>query len=96
MTREEVIRKTIDTVLWTRNASDDNKNILTDALIEALEQEPKKGHWIDINHHHYYDDGDIETAELRCSCCNEEVEWDIELLHKPYYCENCGADMRGM
>lgn len=40
MTREETIRKTLDTVLWTRSASDDNKNILTDALIEALEQEP--------------------------------------------------------
>lgn len=42
MTREEAIRKTLDTVLWTRNASDDNKNILTDALIKALEQEPRK------------------------------------------------------
>lgn len=40
MTREEAIRKTLDTVLWTRNVSDDNKNILTDALIESLEQEP--------------------------------------------------------
>ena len=56
-------------------------------------KEPKKGHWIDTNYHHYYNDGDIETTELRCSCCNEEVEWDIELLHKPYYCENCGAKM---
>jgi hypothetical protein len=52
-----------------------------------------KGHWIDTNNHHYYNDGDIETTELRCSCCNKEVEWDIELLHKPYYCENCGAKM---
>jgi hypothetical protein len=56
--------------------------------------QPKTGHWIDTNHHQYYNDGDIETTELRCSCCNEEVEWDIALSHKPYYCENCGADMR--
>ena len=62
--------------------------------IKALEQEPRKGYWIDTNYHQYYNDGDIETTELRCSCCNEEVEWDIELLHKPYYCENCGADMK--
>lgn len=61
--------------------------------IKALNQEPKKGHWIDIHEYHYYNDGDIETTELRCSCCYEEVEWDIELLHKPYYCENCGAKM---
>lgn len=67
---------------------------LIDYAIEALEQEPKKGHWIDTNYHQYYNDGDIETTELRCSCCNEEVEWDIELLHKPYYCENCGSDNR--
>ena len=40
MTREEVIGKVLDTVLWTRNASDDNKNILTNALVKALEQEP--------------------------------------------------------
>lgn len=40
MTREETIRKVLDTVLWTGNASDDNKRILTNALIKALEQEP--------------------------------------------------------
>ena len=40
MAREETIRKVLDTVLWTGNASDDNKRILTNALIEALEQEP--------------------------------------------------------
>ena len=41
MTKEEVIRKVLDTVLWTRNASDDNKKYLTNALVKALEQEPK-------------------------------------------------------
>jgi len=39
MTREETIRKVLDTVLWTGNASDDNKRILTNALIKALEKE---------------------------------------------------------
>ena len=66
-----------------------------DGIIKALKQEPRKGHWIDIHNYHNYNDGDIETTELRCSCCNETVEWDIELPHKPYYCENCGADMIG-
>ena len=53
------------------------------------------GKWIDTGclYHHYYNDGDIETTELKCSCCGEIVEWDIELPHKPYYCENCGAKM---
>jgi len=54
----------------------------------------KKGKWENLASHHFYNDVEIETAELRCSCCNEIVEWDIELPHKPYYCENCGADMR--
>lgn len=63
------------------------------SLPPVTPQEPRKGHWIDTNYHQYYNDGDIETTELRCSCCNEEVEWDIVLSHKPYYCENCGAKM---
>lgn len=70
------------------------KQILHDIeQMPSVKQEPKTGHWIDIHEHHYYNDGDIETTELRCSRCNETVEWDIELLHKPYYCENCGARM---
>lgn len=67
---------------------------VTKSWWNAEYQESRKGHWIDTNDYHCYNDGDIETIELRCSCCNEEVEWDLRLLHKPYYCENCGADMR--
>jgi len=40
MLREEKLRKVLDKVLWTHNASDDNKNILVEAIIEVLEQEP--------------------------------------------------------
>jgi hypothetical protein len=58
-----------------------------------VQPKPKVGYWIDTNDYHYYNDGDIETTELRCSCCNEVVEWDIESPHKPYYCENCGTRM---
>lgn len=58
-----------------------------------------KGHWIDMKYCRSYNDGDIETTLLKCSRCKDIVEWDIESfhkpsLHKPYYCENCGADMR--
>lgn len=63
--------------------------------IKALEQEPRKGHWEETTYsYHYYNDGEIETEDLRCSCCQEYTEWDISLPHKPYYCPNCGADMR--
>lgn len=61
--------------------------------LPSVTLQTKKGHWIDTDYGHYYNDGYIETTELRCSCCNEKVEWDIALSHKPYYCENCGAKM---
>ena len=40
MTREEAIRSVLDKVLWTRNATEVNKEILTEAIVGALEQEP--------------------------------------------------------
>ena len=58
------------------------------------EQEPKTGHWEEIPYsYHYYNDQEMETTDLRCSCCKEIIEWDIDRPHKPYYCENCGARM---
>ncbi len=59
-----------------------------------VEPEIKKlGQWIDTGVYHQYNDGEIETTELRCSCCNETVEWDIDRPHKPRFCENCGIGM---
>lgn len=59
------------------------------------ENDNPRGEWIDLGYlyHHYYNDGDIETTKLRCSRCNEEVEWDIDLARKPRFCSNCGARM---
>ena len=51
----------------------------------------KLGKWIDVGY--YYKDGEIESVELRCSCCNETVEWNVDRLHKPRFCENCGIGM---
>lgn len=99
MTREEIIRNLKYTMEKhkndTVNTFDTNISVMCKDILDYLEQEPKTGHWVDIKNHHYYNDGDIETTELRCSCCNEIVEWDIESLHKPYYCENCGAKIEG-
>ena len=70
--------------------------VVTEGLISMLPPVTptrKKGKWENLDSYHYYNDGEIETAELRCSCCNEIVEWDIESPHKPYYCENCGEEM---
>lgn len=64
--------------------------------LPPVQPKANKGQWMDKGYlsHHYYNDGEIETTELQCSCCRETVEWNIELPHKPYFCENCGADMR--
>lgn len=45
MTRKEKLRKVLDKVLWTRNASDENKDVLVEAIVEALEQEPQTFKW---------------------------------------------------
>lgn len=62
MTREEIIRKVLDTVLWTRNASDDNKEILTNALVKKLEQEPR---WIPVTE-------DVPPKGTICLWCNKQ------------------------
>ena len=50
---------------------------------EALEQEPKTGHW--INH----------KDEHICSCCGEMVIIDWYIWEESWYnyCPNCGAKM---
>lgn len=47
-------------------------------LYEKYEQEPKKGHWIDIN-----------GIYAECSNCNEEIYITGDFK----YCPNCGAKM---
>ena len=53
--------------------------------IEALEQQPSKGHWIKTGD--YYT-GAYECLDyFECSCCHEES------LEEGDYCPNCGAKM---
>lgn len=70
----------------------DNSAFQISQLPPVLPQ-TKAGHWIDLKFYQYYNEGDIETTELKCSHCQDIVEWNIESPHKPYYCENCGAKM---
>ena len=52
---------------------------------KALEQEPKKGHWIMT---HDYFTGAYESIDyVRCSCCHGDS------LEEGNYCPNCGAEM---
>ncbi len=52
---------------------------------KALEQEPRKGHWIKTGDYYTGAYGSIEYAE--CSCCHEDS------LEDGNYCPNCGAKM---
>ena len=90
MTRKEAIEKikmileecTEDEYAVCYVTSDDADAL--DMAIKALEQEPRKGHWID-----HSDEGYAE-----CSECGSATNCDgnIADLH---FCFSCGAEMEG-
>jgi hypothetical protein len=46
--------------------------------IQALEQEPKTGHWID------------DCGGVKCSCCGYSID---DCFYAKTYCTNCGCRM---
>lgn len=55
-----------------------------DMAIKALEQEPRRGHWIKVHPLQENDEGDYMCSECRCG----------GLVWKPTtYCPNCGCRM---
>ena len=88
MTREEAI-KTLKGEAWSFGSKEYREAF--DMAIKALEQEPKKGHWISRWHTGH----DLHFHV--CSECNEEFSCDMETgisIDNYHYCPNCGADMR--
>ena len=83
MNLTEVIRAVIDRHICTRQSSDDNKRLLTEALVKAI---PKREHgkWI---HKCIYGDRFCE-----CSVCRSQT-YQVSPLYE--FCPHCGADMRG-
>jgi len=53
--------------------------------IKALEQEPRKGHWIMTSDYLTTAYGSVDY--VKCSCCGEDS------LEEGNYCPNCGAEM---
>lgn len=96
MNLTEVIRAVIDRHICTRQSSDDNKRLLTEAIVKAI---PKReyGEWKLVN------DDDC-WLEYRCTQCYEPVViGNSEIMAKIMYikprptynfCPHCGADMR--
>lgn len=84
MNLTELIRAVIDQHICTCQASEDNKRLLTKAIVNVI---PKKEHgeWIPL-----LTEKGTEIA-VRCSAC-DNYAWQG---HRSDFCPNCGADMRG-
>jgi hypothetical protein len=54
-------------------------------ILELLEQEPKKGHWIMTSDYLTTAYGSVDY--VKCSCCGEDS------LEEGNYCPNCGVEM---
>lgn len=52
-------------------------------VIKALEQEPRKGHWIMTSDYLTTAYGSVDY--VKCSCCGEDS------LEEGNYCPNCGS-----
>jgi rubrerythrin len=85
MTREQALKLLAD----ARYADDlqGNNDLQTAHIMamEALEQEPKNGHW--IAEKIYPPLSDAQITVYRCSCC------DLHFGCVSNYCPNCGARM---
>ena len=80
MTREEAIMKWV--IPACKRAWNEKK---CNEIFEALEQEPKTGHWIDNT--------DLGYHVSICSNCEWRGHGDVNLIYRPKYCPNCGAKM---
>lgn len=86
MNLTELIRAIIDRCLCTCQASEENKRLLTEAIVKAI---PKREHgeWekevFDLVNHL-----PLRVA-YQCSCCHEFFDSEYN------FCPHCGADMRG-
>ncbi len=57
--------------------------------VKALEQEPRKGHWIEYS----WNDNGLARWGLECDKCHKKYKYGGEIWHNPNFCPNCGAKM---
>jgi hypothetical protein len=82
MTKEEALIR-VKGILTDCIPLEDSGEI--DEIMKALEQEPRKGHWIMT--HDYLTTADGSVDYVKCSCCGEDS------LEEGNYCPNCGVEM---
>jgi hypothetical protein len=70
--------------------------IKVNELLDELEQEPRKGHW--IGHREHCENLGVMPSGLGAYewCSNCDCGIDVREWHRNHYnfCPNCGADMR--
>ena len=70
--------------------------IKVNELLDELEQEPRKGHW--ISHREHCENLGVMPSGLSAYewCSNCDCGIDVREWHRNHYnfCPNCGADMR--
>lgn len=97
MTREEIK----DFCDMKAQLEPENEDIFK-AIVEALEQEPRKGHWIGQKKIGFgkwkecivpLKDGFV-TDSCSCSECGDWLTGSDEYQCSGNFCPNCGADMR--
>lgn len=88
MTREEAIEQLYNILFNNYRSAEKDKEALNMA-IQALEQEPKTGHWITISH------GFPAEPTSVCSECGFDRDFYIRTrgFDKIKYCPNCGCRM---
>lgn len=60
-----------------------------EAIIKVLEQEPKKGHWIEYS----WNDNGLARWGVECDKCHKKYKYGGEIWNNPNFCPNCGAEM---
>jgi hypothetical protein len=82
MTREEAIAELNTFKVGAKSELGENA---LDMAIKALEQEPKRGHWIMTSDYLTTAYGSVDY--VKCSCCGKDS------LEEGNYCPNCGVEM---
>lgn len=92
MTREEAIQLLVNATYSNEWQGNEDLTTAHNMAIEALEQEPKAGHWIEIAQ---YSDA---KHKIECSECGNHIidrghANSFNVKNKYKYCPNCGCRM---
>lgn len=96
MTREEAIARVKHQRDWANEVNRTLDVEAFDMATKALEQEPRKGHW--IGHREHCENLGVMPSGLGAYewCSNCDCGIDVREWHRNHYnfCPNCGTDMR--